>query len=429
MSITGPILLYGAGREAASSRKLLGEIAPNAQIDVCVDSGEANIPDTTLVPVSTIIEAFNNKHYSMVVRSPGVSIYKDELIAAKNAGIEVTTNVNLWATYRRGSTKVIALTGTKGKSTTAKLIFTILQTHGYDVGLAGNIGVPVTDLPSHDYVVLELSSFQCADLQLNPNFIGITSLFPEHLDWHGDAATYFADKMNILRRKAIYSCALSPQISAHPDLPQPPKGLVNKLPNLTLRFGEQVVAQVARSKLKGNHNLQNALLGARLAMGAGASEKSVLNGIAAFEPLPHRLQEFLAGGKTFVNDSIATNPEATKAAITAYADQKVALIIGGFDRDQDFTGLANSLRNAPVSSIWFLPDTGHRIAKRLSKHTMPMPIHIVETFEQIFEHLKADPDQFDVLLLSPGAPSFNQFKNFEKRGEAFLTLAAQTFGA
>ncbi|HHB83445.1 MAG TPA: hypothetical protein ENK61_08265, partial [Devosia sp.] len=157
MSIKGPVLLYGAGREAVSTRKLLRKIAPDAKIDVCVDSGEADIKDTTTVPVSSLIEAFENKYYQMIVRSPGVSIYKPELVAAKNAGIEITTNVNLWATHMRGNTKVIALTGTKGKSTTAKLIYTILQAHGYDVGLAGNIGLPVTELPPHDYVVLELS--------------------------------------------------------------------------------------------------------------------------------------------------------------------------------------------------------------------------------------------------------------------------------
>lgn len=428
MTIEGPVLLYGAGREAQSTKRLLDEIASDVEVDFCVDKGEAHIEGARQVPVNSIVAAFNSNKYKTLVRSPGVSIYKPELKAAKEAGIHITTNVNLWAQYRRGKTKIIALTGTKGKSTTAKLVFTILQSAGLDVGLAGNIGVPVSDTPPQDYLVLELSSFQCADLQLNPDFIGITSLFPEHLDWHGDAPTYFADKMNILRRTASYSCALSPQVSSHINVPQPPNDLLTKLPHLDQAFGETVATQVLSSRLKGKHNLQNALLAARLALGVGVSKKAVLDGIAAFEPLPHRLQEYHAGGKTFVNDSIATNPEATKAGIAAYADQNVALIIGGFDRGQDYDGLALSLAHAPVTSIWFLPDTGHRIADMLHGHDILAPTHRAKNLDEVFKALKADPDQFDVLLLSPGAPSFNQFKNFEKRGEAFLDLANKYFG-
>ncbi len=428
MTIIGPVLLYGAGREAQSTKRLLEEIAPNVEVDFCVDKGEAQIEGARQVPVSSIIAAFKGKKYKTLVRSPGVSIYKPELKAAKQAGVHVTTNVNLWAQYRRGKTKIVALTGTKGKSTTAKLVYTILQSAGLDVGLAGNIGVPVSDTPPHDYLVLELSSFQCADLQLNPDFIGITSLFPEHLDWHGDAPTYFADKLNILRRTAPYSCALSPQVCSHPNLPQPPSDLVGKLPHLNQDFDDLVTRQVQTSRLKGKHNLQNALLATRLALGVGVSEQAILDGIATFEPLPHRLEEYLAGGKTFVNDSIATNPEATKAGIAAYANQNVALIIGGFDRDQDYDGLAHSLAQAPLTSIWFLPDTGHRIADMLNAHDVLATTHRAENLDEIFAALKSDPDQFDVLLLSPGAPSFNQFKNFEKRGEAFLDLAKKTFG-
>ena len=428
MPIKGPILLYGAGREALSTRQLLKEIVPQTLVDVCVDQGEADVPDTNQVPVSSLIEAFEQGKYKTLVRSPGVSIYKPELIAAKNAGIEITTNINIWSEYRRGKTKIIALTGTKGKSTTAKLIYTMLLAAEFDVGLAGNIGIPVTQSAPHDYMVLELSSFQCADLKLNPDFIGITSIFPEHLDWHGDEATYINDKFNILRRTAPYKCALSLQICNHPNLPQPPNDLLGKLPHLTQEFGPKLADAVGLSSLKGEHNLQNAILAARLALGVGASEEAILEGIDNFEPLAHRLEEFSAGGKTFVNDSIATNPEATKAAIATYANKNVALIVGGFDRDQDYVNLVNYLHQAPITSIWFLPDTGHRIAKMLSVYDMDISTHTVQNLEQIFIDLKSSPDQFDVLLLSPAAPSFNQFKNFEKRGEAFLELARNYFG-
>jgi len=428
MPLNGPILIYGAAREAKSTRRFLQTQAPDAEVHVAVDSGEADLADTIQVPASDLVAAFEARKYSLVVRSAGVSIYKKEILSARAAGIKVTTNVNLWARYKKKTTKTIAITGTKGKSTTAKLVHTMLKAGGIDAGLAGNIGVPVLDLGPHQYAVLELSSFQCADLRLNPDFIGITPLFPEHLDWHRSEQQYFDDKLNILRTTRPYHCALAPHVIAHSSLPQPPPDLVHALPDLSCRFHQRLTEQVAASTLKGNHNLENAVLAARLALGAGISEQAVLAGIAAYSPLPHRLEEFHFSGKTFVNDSIATNPQATKAAIATYGDKKLALIVGGYDRDQNFDDLSNYLMACQLASIWFLPDTGHRIARNFAGKDLPFQIHTIGTLEDIFKQLKANPNQFEVLLLSPGAPSFNQFKNFEQRGETFVELARKYFG-
>ncbi|VAW23237.1 UDP-N-acetylmuramoylalanine--D-glutamate ligase [hydrothermal vent metagenome] len=426
--LDGPILLYGAGREAKSTRRFLKDIAPNTQVHVAVDNGPAELEDTLQVPVDGLSAAFAANKYSMLVRSPGVSIYKNEIQTAIATGVKVTTNVNLWARYKKNGAKTIAITGTKGKSTTAKLVHTMLEAAGFDAALAGNIGVPVLDLAPHQYVVLELSSFQCADLRLDPDFIGITPIFPEHLDWHRTEQQYFADKLNILRRRRPYHCALAPQVIAHSSLPQPPSDLVHALPELSCTFSQRLSEQVATSRLKGKHNLENAILAARLALGAGIDEQAVLDGIAVYLPLPHRLEEFHFSGKTFVDDSIATNPQATKAALATYDGKKLALIIGGFDRDQNFDDLSNHLMSCQLASIWFLPGTGHRIASNFMDKDLPFKTHKIASLKHIFEQLEADPSQFEILLLSPGAPSFNQFKNFEQRGEAFVELAKKHFG-
>jgi len=426
--LNGPILLYGAGREAKSTRRFLKNFAPNARVDVAVDHGPADMEETSQVPVDGLVDAFANNKYSMLVRSPGVSIYKREIIMAREAGVRVTTNVNLWARYKKNGAKTIAITGTKGKSTTAKLVYTMLKAAGLDAALAGNIGIPVLDLDHHEYVVLELSSFQCADLRLDPDFIGITPLFPEHLDWHRNERQYFNDKLNILCRRHPYHCALAPQVIAHSSLPQPFAGLAHALPALSCAFYQRLRKQVATSTLKGAHNLENAVLAARLALGTGILEQAVLDGIAAYLPLPHRLEEFHFSGKTFVDDSIATNPQATKAALATYGSENLALIIGGFDRDQNFDDLSNYLMACRVASIWFLPGTGHRIAKNFIGKDLPFKTHTIASLEHIFEQLRANPDQFEILLLSPGAPSFNQFVNFEQRGEVFVELARKYFG-
>ncbi|MCF6327517.1 MAG: UDP-N-acetylmuramoyl-L-alanine--D-glutamate ligase [Devosiaceae bacterium] len=428
MSINGPVLLYGAGREALSSRKFLHRIASDVTVHVCVDEGEADIPDSLQVPVASLPDAFKNGTYKTIIRSPGVSIYKPELIAAKAAKIEITTNVNLWAKFHRGNAKIIAFTGTKGKSTTAKLLFTILQSAKLDVGLAGNIGIPVLELEDHEYVVLELSSFQCADLKLAPDFIGVTSLFPEHLDWHKTEEKYFCDKLNLLHQNPPSKCAFSEQVLAHNSLSEKEKELDKTLPRLSEGFYQEIKNEVKVSRLVGQHNLHNTVLAARIAIGMEVEQKAILEGIKNFTPLPHRLEEITIGKKTFVNDSIATNPEATKAAILAYGQKKPALIIGGLDRDQNYDGLVEFLENAPLSHIWFLPDTGHRIARMLERKNPNYSCANVNSLSEIFEHLHQNPDQFDILILSPGAPSQNQFKNFEQRGQTFLNLAQKNFG-
>ncbi len=423
------VLLYGAGREARSSSHFLKKQFPGVKIHVFVDEGTADIAGATQIPAREFHQEIADHRYSMIVRSPGVSIYKPELQLAARHNIPVTTNLNLWARYRRADSRVIAITGTKGKSTTAKLVHTILSEAGFDSALAGNIGVPVLDLPPHEWVVLELSSFQCADMKLDPDIVGMTCLFPEHLDWHGDEQHYFSDKLNILRRHSPYRCALSPQIASLDLIPQPPCDLVDKLDQPSPAFRARLTRAVAESALKGEHNLQNAILAARLCQGAGASEQDILNGIRLFEPLPHRLQEMRFGSKLFVNDSIATNPEATRAAIRTYADRRLSVIVGGYDRDQDFSGLANCLRHAALNQIWFLPDSGHRIARMLKGADLTAHVRLARNLEDIFARLSADPDQFDVLLLSPGAPSFNQFRNYEQRGDTFLDLARKHFGS
>lgn len=429
MQLDGPVLLYGAGREAKSTLRFLNEIAPGIEVHVTTDKDDAALDGATVLPIAHLPAAIANRTYPLIVRSAGVSIYKPTLIAAKAAGIEVTTNLNLWSRYRRGTAKVAAVTGTKGKSTSTKLLHTMLTAAGYDAGLAGNIGVPPLDLEPHDWQVLELSSYQCSDLELQPDLAGVVSLYPEHLDWHEGPDNYFRDKLNLLKRDEPLSYALSTQAAAHPAIGKLDLFNAAELPQLTPDFVERMREAARHSKLVGAHNLENATVVARMALAAGADEEAILAGIVRFEPLPHRLQEARHGGKAFVNDSIATNPEATKAAMAAYPNGKVAMVIGGYDRDQDYDDLIARLPAAPISSLWLLPDTGHRIGRSLDPAHMPYPVANVASLEDLFEKVAQDPDAFDVLILSPGAPSYNQFNNFEERGYRFLELAEQHFGS
>lgn len=428
MQVDGAVVLYGAGREARSTRQFLAQVTPETKVYVTVDSGDADIDNASQITPAQLLEKIENKEIGLLVRSAGVSIYKPELVAAKNAGIEVTTNINLWAKYKRGNAKVVAVTGTKGKSTTVKLTETMLKCAGLDARLGGNFGVAPLDLDDHDIIVMELSSYQVADLELQPDFVGFTNLFPEHVDWHGSLDQYYHDKMNLLRRPERYAYALGSQAAVNQRVQANLPKYANELAAPSAEMVAALHGTMRQSKLKGPHNADNMMIAAKLALGLGASEQAILEGLKSFAPPAHRLEEHKIGNLIFVDDSISTTPEATKAALATYPDTRNALIVGGFDREQDYHDLASEIKHSTVTTVACLPKTGHRLAEAIAE--LGVDIGVIETqdLEEAMSALTQRRDQFDTLILSPAAPSYNQFRDYVERGEKFVALAKQLFG-
>jgi UDP-N-acetylmuramoylalanine--D-glutamate ligase len=427
MQIDGSVLLYGAGREARSTRNFLAEVAPNTKVYVTVDSGDADIEDTTQIAPSEMLEMLEKKQFGLLVRSAGVSIYKPELVAAKNAGVLVTTNINLWAKYKRGNAKVVAVTGTKGKSTTVKLTETMLKCANMDARLGGNFGVAPLDLDDHDIIVMELSSYQVADLELQPNFVGFTNLFPEHVDWHGSLDQYYHDKMNLLRRPERYAYALGSQAAVNQRVQANLPKYANELAAPSAEMVAALHGTMRQSKLKGPHNADNMMIAAKLALGLGAPEAAILQGLEEFAPPAHRLEEHHFGNWRFVDDSISTTPEATKAALATYPDSRNALIVGGFDREQDYADLAYEIGRSSTTLVACLPNTGHRLAEALRNQKVDVEIIEAEDLQSAMSALHEKRELFDTLILSPAAPSYNQFRDYVERGEKFVELAKTYF--
>ena len=183
MRFDEPVLLYGAGREARSTRAFIKARAPKTQVFVTVDSGEADVEDTTFIAPADLTQAIESRLFSTIVKSPGVSRYRPIFAMAREVGIAVTSNLNLWGAEYRAGRKVVAITGTKGKSTTATLVHLMLTESGLDSGLAGNVGLaPLEIADKHQIVVFELSSYQTADMAFTPDIAAITNLSPEHTD-------------------------------------------------------------------------------------------------------------------------------------------------------------------------------------------------------------------------------------------------------
>jgi len=427
MQVDGAVVLYGAGREARSTRQFLAQVAPNTEVYVTVDSGDADIENATQITPGELLKKIEKNQIGLLVRSAGVSIYKPELVAAKKAGIEVTTNINLWAKYKRGNAKVVAVTGTKGKSTTVKLTETMLNCAGLDARLGGNFGVAPLDLDDHDIIVMELSSYQVADLELQPDFVGFTNLFPEHVDWHGSLDQYYHDKMNLLRRPERYAYALGSQAAVNQRVQANLPKYANELAAPSAEMVAALHGTMRQSKLKGPHNADNMMIAAKLALGLGASEEAILEGLKSFAPPAHRLEEHQIGDLTIVDDSISTTPEATKAALATYPETRNALIVGGFDREQDYRDLALEIKNSSVTTVACLPKTGHRLAEAISALNVEVDVIEAQDLSEAMNALAQRRSQFDTLILSPAAPSYNQFRDYVERGETFVELAKELF--
>jgi len=396
------------------------------------------------------------QQFDVLIKSPGVSLYHPAVQAAKAAGVEITSGSNIWFSERRAE-RLVAITGTKGKSTTAALTAHLLRAGGLDTQLAGNIGVPLISLldADADVWVLELSSFQIADLKAEVELAVLLSLFDEHLDWHRNAAQYRHDKLRLLgmaQQQVLVAAALADTVrDTVPMLAAPMQTFATSAAGWYPHAdgwrhvdGRRLTAE--GFALRGQHNRINACAALAVADHFAVDLSCLQQALPSFAPLSHRLQTVATNQHyNFINDSIATTPLATVMALQALAGERICLIAGGFDRGLGWQVLLDELQQRPPHALYGLPDTGAALVaelqQRLQQADLPMPpggVQAVADLDAVFAHLRLDParDQkaWDTgpplsVLLSPGAASFSQFRNFEQRGEVFAALARELVAA
>ena len=430
--------VWGAGREIRSFADQLARRLPSARIlaaafDTLPDADVRAIlraPQARVVSASDALTTLSD--CEVVVRSPGVSAHRPELVALRGAGVTVTTATALWLAEREGR-GVIGVTGTKGKSTTAALAFHLARAAGRSVRLAGNIGAPALDLLDAEpleLVVLELSSYQIADLQAGPEVALITNLFREHADWHGSEEAYRADKLRLLELPGVRVAVLNARDQRLAELR--PRVEVRRYglrdgwdagPQGIALDGQLALAR-AELALPGEHNALN-LCGALTALQAlGVAPPPLSAVLSDFQQLPHRLQTVLErDGVIWVDDSISTTPESTVAALASFPDREIVLIGGGQDRGQDHAELGRAIAAADAVAIG-VPSTGTRLIAAAHRAGVA-PARAVEAADLraavALARTLAGPGA--VVLLSPAAPSYDNYRNFQERGERFRELA------
>jgi UDP-N-acetylmuramoyl-L-alanine---L-glutamate ligase len=435
--------VWGAGREIRSFARQLARRLPSAEIlAVAFDApAEEDAREALSAPRARVLDAGESveglSRCEVLVRSPGVSIHRPELRALRAGGVKVTTATSLWLA-EHGATGVLGVTGTKGKSTTAALAAHLGSAAGRGVRLAGNIGVPALDLldeePS-EIVVLELSSYQIADLDSGPQVALVTNLFKEHSDWHGSEAAYREDKLRLLALPGVRTAVLNARESSLARLrPPPPITLYGIADGWDAsRDGVFLRGRMALSAddlpLAGEHNALNLCAALSGLEALGVSPPPLQAALAGFRQLPHRLQTVLErDGTAWVDDSISTTPESTLAALASFPGRAIILIAGGQDRGQDYAGLAGALREAQATVIG-VPSTGARLldAARAAGVEPARAIEVHDLAEAVaLARELAEPGA--VVLLSPAAPSYDHYRDFEQRGERFAELAASSQG-
>jgi len=432
------VAVWGFGREGHAVLQALRERLPGQEIVLLCSAAEveaARAFDPTLGLVVGEPDADTLAGFDVAVKSPGVSAYKPALLAAQARGLRVTSGTALWFAENPDA-RVIGVTGTKGKSTTSALIAHLARALGVRTALAGNIGLPLLQLLGQhaELWVVELSSFQTGEA--GPLALGVvTSLYQEHLDWHGTFERYMADKLRItaVSRRLLVNGGQAPlleQTGAHPARSTFGSGSRWHLQAGFICRDGQRVFDVARLPMPGVHNAGNACAALAALELVGLDALAAAPALASFRPLPHRLH--LLGerdGRSWVDDSISTTPLATLAALESLHDRVVTVLVGGFDRGVDWTLFVEKVRATPPVAIVCMGANGVRIAAALHAARVPCPVILAADLAGAVAAASAATPPGGVILLSPGAPSFDQFRNYAERGRTFASLAGFNGGS
>lgn len=383
-------------------------------------------------------------HCDVVVKSPGISRYRPDVASLEERGIPVAGGLGLWM-QEADRDRVLCITGTKGKSSTTAITGHLLTRLGYACLTGGNIGRPPWDpeldgVPC-DYWVIETSSYQATDLASSPPVVAVTSLHPDHLDWHGGVEGYYRDKLSACSQPGADLTVAN----GDSDLIRARESLLGPRIHWVYAADDPADDWMAPLGLLGLHNRRNALIARACLRALGvpeADDQAALREAAGgYEHLSHRLQPVgTIDGVTFVDDSLSTNVLPTLAALDAFPGRPVALIAGGHDRGIDYAPLAAGLaaRTAPTL-VLTLPDSGPRIQAAIEAVLGPPPARqppaspsagagspapplAVTACADLDAAVRAGfawarPD--GIVLLSPAAPSFGAFRNYAERGAAF----------
>jgi UDP-N-acetylmuramoylalanine-D-glutamate ligase len=370
------VCILGYGKEGKITEQYIRKNYPELKIGILDESISKNYLE-------------QQKKFDLAIKTPGISKTKLK--------IPYTTATNIFFSQNKNFT--IGITGSKGKSTTSKLIYEILKTAGKKVRFIGNIGNPMletlfTKNDPDEIFVIELSSYMLDDIEYSPDVALLLNLFPEHMNYHITIENYYRAKKNIFKFQKPGDVAIKPP------------------------FNEKIPVQLKDTSLIGNHNLQNIKAAIKVARLFDVSDKSISKALKNFKPLPHRL-EFVGihKGIKFYDDAISTTPESTIMAIKSLKNIGT-IFLGGTDRGYDFNELEKIIKKYNIKNVVLFPDSGYRIFKSFNGLNILKTKSMEKAVKFAFKNTQAG----QICLLSTASPSYSIWKNFEEKGNLFQNI-------
>lgn len=428
------VLLLGFGREGKATYRRLCEAGGCASVTIADKNPVRDaLPESVKLIIGDSYQKTLND-YDIVFKSPGVVL--EQPYDSYTCKITSQTEIFL----EKYASQVIGITGTKGKSTTTTLIHHILSENGVDSVLTGNIGIPCFDVADSIHentrVVFELSCHQLENIKFSPSAAVFLNLFEEHLDHYGTFEKYADAKRNIYRHQKqgdVLFCNtdVKPEISECSSriitVSQKDSTADVFVPSDVISYeGEKVNVPVNDMKLAGNHNCYNVAVACAVCRMCGLSADDIMKSVCTYSPLPHRLEYIgTKDGVKYYDDSISTICAAAVQAVVSLKDVDT-LLIGGMDRGIDYSELEEFLSDCTVSNIILMSDSGKRILdeikSRYTDEAFLSKLHLTEKLEGAVKLAKELTAKGTSCVMSPAAASYNDFKNFEERGDAFREL-------
>ncbi len=421
------IAIAGFGAEGKSAYKFF--MAVGATVDVYDEKPSDEHPENTTV---SIVEEWDLDGYDLIIRSPSLSPHRLKTTAQVSSVSQLFLELT--------DAKIIGITGTKGKGTTASLIAEILSEAKIENHLLGNIGKPALSelekIKTGDIVVYEMSSFQLWDMTLSPHIAVVLMMEPEHLDVHKDLDDYINAKANIAKHQSAKDITImhpSNEMSAR--VGRGGNGVKKKymasqtarIDNSWLVVGREKIMPVRDFGLVGLHNHENICAALTAAWEFTQDTKAAKRAIRNFTGLEHRL-EFVkeVQGVKYYNDSFATIPGATIAAISSFDEGKIVLILGGSDKQSDYSYLAKSIAlRANINRVILIGDMAETIDQALKSAGYNEALKMSGDFESTIAKAAEFANQGDTVLLSPACASFGMFKDYKQRGELFRQIVSK----
>lgn len=447
--IDGKMIIFGLGISGIACAKYY--MARGRQVLLCDDGGPEKLKEAfqKIGAVTSEMCYLSGEMPPMqkgdvIIKSPGIPFSHPLLQRAMALWIPIYVDIEM--AYREMEKPIIAVTGTNGKTTTTAWIGHLISQGGKKALVGGNIGVGVFDLlekvPQADYVVLELSSFQLHSIeQFRPHVAVYTNITPDHLAWHGSFDAYLEDKFAMTKNQSqrdvlIYNeedailkkwaqsqkgqkYAFSSKQKVKEGIYLDEKGQLI----LTRRDASQVLIHRTQLRLKGRHNVENAMAAALAAYASGISIEGIQEGLKTFGGVAHRL-EFVdkIQGISYINDSKGTNPDSTIKALEAL-DGPIHLILGGYDKKASFEEVFEAF-SGKVRKVVALGETRNQILETAQRAQFG-PVFMASDLEEAVQKAREGAQEGDVILLSPACASWDMYRNFEERGDHFKQIVCQ----